>query len=125
MATNNQESLIIYKEELRELIRSEVSKFRAELTVYFGENKKEINLEKKLFNIKQVAERYGVSKQTIFNWIKKGVITGFKQDKMRYFYLDELDQSLTRYEGFEMLQRSGEIPIDKTYTQFLQERRKK
>ena len=123
MATDNERALVIYKEELRQLIREEVAQFRAELTTYMSEQKKDKHLDTKPLNIQQVAERYGKSKATIHNWMKQGIITGFKQGKGRYFYLHELDQNLKRYKYFEMLQNTGEIPASKRYMEYQKEKR--
>jgi transcriptional antiterminator len=123
MGTDNQRMVVIYCDELKELIRSEVEKFRDVFTVHIREQNADKQLDGKPLNIQQVAERYGVSKATIHNWMKQGIIEGFKQGKGRYFYLHELDQRLTRYKYFEMLQNTGEIPTSKRYMEYHDERK--
>lgn len=121
--TNNDKALIVYCDELKQLISDEVKKFREVLTLHLGEEKKDKHLDVKPLNIQQVADRYGKSKATVHNWMKQGIIHGFKQGKGRYFYLHELDQSLQHYKYFEMLQDTGEIPKDKKYYDYHRERR--
>jgi hypothetical protein len=121
MATQNQEALVIYTQELRQLIREEVAKFREELSGFITQHHGDEKLDVKPLNIPQVADRYGVTKATVHNWMKKGLIIGFKQGKGRYFYLHELDQNLKGYRFYEMLQAKGEVPKDKSYYDYLTE----
>jgi hypothetical protein len=76
-------------EDLRKLIREEFTKAIQEL--------KDLKQHAKPLDIGQVAERYAVSKATIHNWIKQGIVTGFKQGKGRFFHMEELEKNLTRY----------------------------
>src|SRR5580692_3598269 len=71
MSTDNSRSLVVYCDELKQLIREEVRKFREELTLHMGEEKKDKHLDSKPLNIQQVADRYGKSKATIHNWMKQ------------------------------------------------------
>ncbi|GAC1562719.1 MAG: hypothetical protein NVS3B13_36060 [Mucilaginibacter sp.] len=121
MRTSNDEMLIIYKGDLRELIQEEVNQFRKELRMLMDEVKRGQNLDTRLLSITDVAKRYDVSKATVHNWIKKKLITGFKRGKGRFFYLHELDKSLTDYKYFEMLQKTGEVPEDKRYMEYYKE----
>jgi len=115
MSTDNQRMVVIYCEELKELIRTEVAKFSEAFTLYMSEQNADKHLDEKPLNIQQVAERYGVSKATIHNWMKQGIIVGFKQGKGRFFYLHELDQRLTRYKYIEMLENTGVIEKKKKF----------
>lgn len=123
MPTDNQRMVVIYCEEIKELIRKEVAKFGEQLTVFMTEQNANKHLDEKPLCIQQVAERYGVSKATIHNWMKQGIIEGFKQGKGRYFYLHELDQRLKRYKYFDMLKNTGEIPPNKRYYDYLDEKK--
>ncbi|HTE01713.1 MAG TPA: helix-turn-helix domain-containing protein [Mucilaginibacter sp.] len=76
-------------EDLRNLIKEEFAKAIQEL--------KGLKQHTKPLDIGQVAERYAVSKATIHNWIKQGIVTGFKQGKGRFFHMEELEENLTKY----------------------------
>lgn len=121
MQTTNDLRVVFCYEDLKKLIQEQVALFRKELTIYMGEDNKEKHLDTKPLNIQQVADRYGVSKATVHNWMKQEIIKGFKQGKGRYFYLHELDQSLTRYKYFEMLQNTGVVPQNKNHFEYRKE----
>ena len=74
---------------LKETIREVIKELLQDL--------KGLNSKPKPLSIAEVADRYGVSKATIHNWMKNGVVTGFKQGKGRFFYLDELEKNLTKF----------------------------
>lgn len=122
MATDNDRLLIVNFEDVKSIIRTEVAKFREELSGFLNQEETVKHLDTKPLSIQQVADRYGKSKATIHNWLKQGIIQGFKQGKGRYFYLHELDQSLKRYKYFDMLKITGEISKDKGYYEYQRER---
>jgi helix-turn-helix protein len=93
--------------------------------IFMDEVKRDRQADTKLRSIQQIAERYDVSKTTVHDWMKKGLINGFKQGKGRFFYLHELDQRLTDYKYFKMLQDTGEIPKGKSYMEYHKERKSK
>ena len=109
MGTYNDDRVIMGFEDLRNLIKQEVKQFREEVGKLMDEVKRSQQLDAKPLSILQVAERYDVSKATIHNWMGQGIIKGFKQGKGRYFYLHELDESLTRYKYIERLENNGII----------------
>lgn len=51
-------------------------------------------------SIAQVAKRYGKSKATVHNWINRGLITGFKMGKGRFFDVGELEMNLKDFERY-------------------------
>jgi len=55
--------------------------------------------EKPLLNIEDLAKRFKITKATVHNWINRGIITGKKLGKNRYFTDDEVRKALTKY-GF-------------------------
>jgi DNA-binding MurR/RpiR family transcriptional regulator len=122
MPTYNDERLVVNFEDLKRLIRDEISQFREELRLVADEFKRGQHLDVKLLNITDVAARYRVSKATVHTWMKKGLIGGFKQGKGRFFYQHELDQKLRAYKYFEMLQNTGEIPKGIGYMQYHKEK---
>jgi len=53
-----------------------------------------------LLSIQEVAVRFKVTKATIHNWIKRGIITGKKMGKGRYFDEKEVRDSIDRFKGY-------------------------
>jgi len=53
--------------------------------------------EATLYKIGQIASRLGVSKATIHNWLKRGLITGHKFGKNRYFTEQEILEAFKSY----------------------------
>ncbi|GAC1314655.1 MAG: hypothetical protein NVSMB24_39530 [Mucilaginibacter sp.] len=117
MASDNSRMVIICFDEMKTLIMNKVAKFREVYNSHKDETTRNSHLDIKPLSIKDVAERYNVSKQTVHNWMKQGIIHGFKQGKGRYFYLHELDQKLTHYKYIERIDVKGELeerkrPVD-------------
>ena len=121
MATDNDRRVIIFIDEVKELIQNELTKFSEVAELFVKKREIEENWSEKPMTIKEVADRYGVSRQTVNEWMKKGLITGFKQGKGRYFYRHELDKGLRNYKQFQMLRNTGQIPKEKKYVDFLRE----
>jgi transposase len=99
------DNVVIQFRDLRTLIQEEFQKFKEE------DNKKVV--APKPLSIQQVAERYDKSKATVHNWMKQGIITGFKMGKGRFFHLDELEENLTRFNYLEILESKGLIEKQK------------
>jgi excisionase family DNA binding protein len=78
----------IFKDFVKEAIKEFVT-----------EQKKLEELSNPLMKIADISKRFKVSKQTIHNWINRGIITGNKTGKNRYFTEEEVRQALTKY-GF-------------------------
>lgn len=53
-------------------------------------------MSEKLLNMKQVEERLGVSSRTVFNFIQRGEIKGFKVGKAWRFAESEIENYLKR-----------------------------
>jgi excisionase family DNA binding protein len=75
--------------------------FKGFITEALTEFKEELRrleeLKSPLLTIGDVAKRFQVCKATVHNWIDRGVITGFKVGKNRYFTEEEVRNSLIRY----------------------------
>jgi excisionase family DNA binding protein len=56
-------------------------------------------LKSPFLTIGDVAKRFKVTKATVHNWINRGIITGMKVGKNRYFTEEEVKKALTKY-GF-------------------------
>lgn len=91
-------------EDLRSLIREEITKVIAEV-----KNQKQ-NDKPKPLSIAEVANRYDKSKATVHNWMKMGIIKGFKMGKGRFFHLEELEESLQHYRYLDILEDKGLKP---------------
>jgi transposase len=88
----------IKSQNLREILREELKQLLEELK----------KTEKKVLpplSIGQLAEHYDVSKATVHNWINRGLVTGFKMGKGRFFHLEEVEKSLTRYNHSDALEK--------------------
>lgn len=70
------------------------------LTEFKEEQKKLEQLNEPPLNINDIAVRFKVCKATIHNWINRGIITGNKVGKNRYFTFGEVRAALKQY-GFD------------------------
>jgi len=70
------------------------------LTEFKEEQKKLEQLNEPPLNIDEIAKRFKVCKATIHNWINRGIITGNKLGKNRFFTYDEVRAALKQY-GFD------------------------
>lgn len=77
--------------------------FKGFITEAFKEHRNELKrlevLKSPLLTIDDIAKRFKVCKATIHNWIKRGIITGVKVGKNRYFTEEEVTDALIKY-GF-------------------------
>lgn len=100
-------------ETLRQMLREELIKILDE-----KEKKEKENDEKQTkppLSIPQLADRYGVSKATVHNWRKKGLVTGFKVGKGRFFHVDEVEKNLKQYRYWDVLESKGLMKIKRMY----------
>lgn len=67
------------------------------LSEHRNELKKAEELKNPLLNIDDIAKRFKVTKATIHNWINRGIITGMKVGKNRYFTEEEVRAALSKY----------------------------
>jgi len=78
--------MYLYEDNVRRIIREELKEF--------FNRPQNLNLDSpEPLNISQVAKRYGVSKQTIHNWIKRGKIESYKIGKDRFFDVVEVERN--------------------------------
>jgi hypothetical protein len=73
--------------------------FKEAISEWKEEQKKQDEPAKPLMTIMDLAKRYKITKATVHNWINRGIITGNKVGKNRYFTEEEARTALTKY-GF-------------------------
>ena len=85
-------------EDLRDLIREEVGKLIEEVRG---------TRASKPVTIAEVAYRYDVSEKTVYNWVKKKLIIGFKIGKTTYFNIEQIEERLINAKHLDALERKG------------------
>ena len=81
---------------LFELLRTEINDILDKRDL---EQRRREEEKQPLLTIEDVARKFKVTKATVHNWINRGIITGQKMGKNRYFTEDEVRRSLAKY-GF-------------------------
>jgi hypothetical protein len=75
---------------IKDFVKEAISEFK-------DEQKKIERLTESPLNINGIAVRFGVCKATIHNWINRGIITGYKVGKNRYFTYEEVGAALSKH----------------------------
>ena len=99
------EKVVVQFNDLRTLIRDEVSKL-IDLVKNQAEKEKQ---KPKPLSIQDVCDRYEITKATVHNLMKKGTITGVKIGKGRFFHIDEIEKGFWQYKYKDILERKGLI----------------
>jgi transposase len=102
---------IVHFEDLKKLVREEVGKLIVEVREQTDKQKQ----QPKPLSIQELADRYEVSKATVHNWRKQGLVTGFKIGKGRFFHLEEVEKNLKQYRYLDVLERKGLHEFKKFY----------
>ena len=82
------------EEELTGIIRSCI---KEELSVYYEANSKKPNYD--MLSMNELVKMLGVTKPTIIEWTKKGLLTAHRLGRRVFYKRDLVERSLRNYQG--------------------------
>jgi hypothetical protein len=77
--------------------------FKEALVEFLKDNKLAVRADTPLLTIGDIAKKLKVTKATIHNWRRRGLIVGRKIGKSRYYTEQELNEALSQYGWKEKL----------------------
>lgn len=98
-----EKDMLVAFNDLRLIIREEFERQDARIEELLSHYK----APTKSLNVKQLAARFDVSTKTVYNWIRKGIISGFMEGGKRKFSIKEVDEKLVDPRYWGVLEKKG------------------